>query len=132
MATLLKSEAFYCSLYKDTLPKHSLEFAVETIRLLKLEDNFNPNEAGNRTISMGMPVNQTPSVFWFNPLGWTSPSVLLERANFVGYLLSDTTSQNQTSPAWTPARLLPSGSATMTQVIDKSAFTLGIGPISST
>ncbi len=131
MATLLKSEAFYSTLYKDTLPKNSLEFMVETIRLLGLEDNFNTWEAGNRSINLGMPVNLPPSVFWFNPQGWTSPSVILERANFVGYLLSDTTSQSQTSPAWTPAKILPSGAATMSQVIDHAAATLGIDPVST-
>ena len=130
MKVLFKSQAFFSAAYRNTVPKDSAEFLVEVIRLLELEDNFNVFEAQHLLGNMGMQVNYVPSVFWYNPNAWISPSVQLERANFVAYVIGDHTYQEQTDPDWVTANILPAGAATPRQVIEKAALRLGIGALS--
>lgn len=130
MAVLLKSKAFHHERYRDTLPKNSIEFAVEVIRTLGLADAFDPNEGQRKLVAMGMPVNDAPSVFWFNPRSWTGPGVLLERANFVAHVLSDSTSHRAPEPDWSPSSLLPAGGADARALIAHVASRLGLGALS--
>lgn len=123
---LFNSKAFYHSKYKNTLQKDSVEFAVETIRLLKLENAFDQNEAERKLSNMGMEINNPPSVFWFNPSSWTGPSILLERANFLAQLFGDSSAQQKITPRWSPALVLPVGNISAEDVIVSLATYLGI------
>lgn len=131
LKTLFKSQAFYNSKYRNTLPKNSVEYAVETIRLLKLENAFDQREAQRQLTNMGMEINSPPSVFWFNPSSWTGPSILLERANFLAQILGDSTAQQKISPRWSPSLVLPSGNLSAEQVLDSLASYLGINEINT-
>lgn len=126
MAVLLKSKAFYHPSYLHTLTKNSVEFAVEAVKVLGLQDAYDPNTVDDQIESMGMPVNQTPSVFWFNPNGWTSAAISLERSNFIGRILGDSTAQQKPDPDWSAQLALPSGNVTSSEVIDYVASRLGI------
>lgn len=126
LATLFKSQAFFHAKYRDTLPKDSIDFAVEIIRLLGLQDGFNPFEASNQSVEMGMPINLAPSVFWFDANSWTSPAILMARANFVANILGDTSSHALASPAWSISSSLPSGTASADAVIDYVSARLGV------
>lgn len=127
MAVLLQSEAFYSDEYKDTVPKNSSEFAVELIKLLDLEDACNYSDVSRQVTEMGMEINNAPSVFWYNPAVWLSPSILLEKANLIHQLLGDTTSQRAPEPDWTIDSSLPSGPATVTAVITHVMARMGLG-----
>jgi len=126
MKTLLQSAAFYSSQFKNTVPKSSPDFAVEFIRTLGLGANFDPGEGQRQLGAMGFEVNNSPSVFWFSQEGWISPSVLLEKQNLLAYLFEDHTSQQQTSPAWAPSAVLPSGAASEEELIDYVAARMGV------
>ncbi len=130
MRELFKSKAFFDQQYRDTLPKNSIEYTVESIRTLGLFESFNPGETDRALVEMGMPVNLAPSVFWFNTSSFTSPSVLLGRSNLIAYLIGDTTAQKQSDPDWSPLVVLPSGTASAADVITAVALKLGIGTLS--
>ena len=111
MATLFRSKAFYHPFYNDTLPKNSVEFAVEAIKVLGLENNYDFSGTEYQMQKLGMQVNQAPSVFWFNPAAWTSSAIAIERSNLVAQLIGDSTSLNKTSPAWSASSVLPTGAS---------------------
>lgn len=131
MAVLLKSKAFYHANYKDTLPKNSIEFGVEAVKILGLENNYDYAGAEYKMRSLGMQVNQAPSVFWFNANAWTSSAIAIERSNLVAQIIGDTTALNQTSPAWTAASVLPSSSSNVSETITYVANRLGISDLSA-
>ena len=129
MAVLLKSKAFFHDSYKNTLPKTSVEFAVETVRTLGLADAFDPAEGQRQLIAMGMPINEAPSVFWFNPRSWTGPGILLERANYLARILSDSTAHRLPEPDWSAATILPQGAVGTRDLIQHVAIKLGLGTL---
>jgi uncharacterized protein (DUF1800 family) len=131
MAILLKSKAFFHPSYKDTLPKDSLEFSVEAVKILGLENNYDYDNTQYQMLNLGMLINQAPSVFWFNPSAWTSPAITLERSNLVAQLLGDSTALGKTSPAWSPSNFLPTSNATPRETILFVANKLGVGNLSS-
>lgn len=124
MKVLLTSEAFFDSAYKNTVPLNSFEFAAKTARLMELYNAVNPGYADYQMQKMGLMVNQSPSVFWYNSDSWSSPSIVLEKANFVAEILSDATSLN--AVGWTPAKILPSGVITNDQLIDSIQNKVGL------
>lgn len=132
LIVLFSSQAFFDSRFKDTVPMNSLEYAVKCARLLGLFGAVNVSTAEYQLRNMGMQVNMAPSVFWYSPTTWTSASVALERANYLAEILSDSTAQSAPEPDWTIASLLPSGSATPLQVIQKASGILGITALSAT
>ncbi len=129
MAVLLKSKAFHSDIYRNTLPKNSIEYAVELVRTLNLADAFDPNEGQRKLVAMGMPVNDAPSVFWFNPRSWSGPGVLLERANFAAHILSDGTSHRAADPDWEAASVLPAGAVDSRALILHVGDKLGVGAL---
>ena len=126
LATLFKSKAFYHPFWKDTLPKSSITFAAQALKTLKLNKNYNHGEVDRQMVRMQQPVNLAPSVFWFNSEGWTSPAMLIERANYLSQILGDTTSHNKTNPAWNIQSLLPVGNKTNLEVIEYVRNYLGL------
>ncbi|MCO6431576.1 MAG: DUF1800 family protein [Deltaproteobacteria bacterium] len=129
MNVLLKSKAFYHPFYKDTLPKNSIEFAVESVKVLGLENAYNVESTDWHLLYMAMQVNDSPSVFWFSPNAWTSAALALERANFVTNLIRDTDAQQLPEPDWLPQQILPAGEANTRQVIEHIAAALGIDSV---
>lgn len=126
MAVLLKSKAFFANEYRDTLPKNSIEFAVGAVKVLGLKDAFNFGSADQGLTEMGMRVNLSPSVFWFNPQAWNSPAIQLARVNYISTLTGDSTAQKLPEPDWNPAILFPSGSISGTELIDSVSTRLGL------
>lgn len=116
MEVLLKSKAFYHPLWKDTMPKNSVVFAVNTVKSLDLNNAYNYGEADRQLGKMQMQINLAPSVFWFNNDAWSSPANLMERTNFISQILGDTTSQAR--DAWTAARISPDLTLPADQIIE--------------
>lgn len=131
MSSLLKSKAFYNPLWKDSLPKNSLLFGVEAVKILGLSKAYNYGEADRQMMNMQMPINLAPSVFWFNPEGWTNPAILMEKANFLSQILGDSTAQNSSSPPWDPMSLVPSGNKSPSEVIEYVRTKLGLPEFSA-
>ena len=78
---------------------------------------------------MGLIVNQSPSVFWYNPDTWSSSSIGLEKANFIAEVLSDNTSLSKAS--WTPAKILPTGAISNDQLIDSVQSRIGLSGLNA-
>ncbi len=131
MKILLSSKAFYDSAYRNTVPKNPAEFAIELIRILEMEDAYNPKEGQKAIGNMGMQVNMASSVFWYPQDGWLSPSVMLNKVNLFIDLTGDFTSLALPEPDWTAAKILPSGAVTAEEVINFAAHRLGVGEVDS-
>ncbi len=126
LARLFQSKAFYHPLYRDTLPKNAIEFGVEVIKLLRMEDAYNEGETDRLFFRDVMPINLAPSVFWFNSAAWTSPSLALDRVNFLARLYGDLTAQRKPDPDWTPDSILPLGDLSAKDMLVSIANRLGI------
>ena len=124
---LFTSKAFFHPAYRDTLPKNAIEFAVEVVKLLRLEGGYNHGEIDRLFFAHVMPVNLSPSVFWFNTAAWTSPSLALDRANFVARLFGDAGAQSQIS--WNADFVIPQGQLSAQQILVQVANNLGINQI---
>lgn len=126
MASLFKSKAFFDSAYRNTVPKNAAEYLAEYVRTLGLADALNFSEAEKRIADIGMQINQPPSVFWYPQSTWISPSAMLESANMVALLFSDTTALALPEPDWSISSVLPSGSVADTEVLSYVAGKLGV------
>lgn len=129
MRVLLSSEAFFNPAFRDTVPMNSLEFATKTARLMELHGGVNPDYAEYQLRKMGMEFNMAPSVFWYNADVWSSPSVALEKANFIAEILSNQTAQEDIG--WTPGKILPTGVANAQQVIEAARSRVGLNALSA-
>lgn len=115
MKSLLKSEAFYDTAYKDTVPLNSMEFAAKIARIMEMYNGVNTSQQEWQFQNLGMLFNMPPSVFWYNPNTWSSSSVALEKANFISSIIDDDGALN--AAGWTPQKILPTGSVNTTQLI---------------
>ena len=129
MKILLKSEAFYDPVYKDTVPMNSMEFVAKTSRLIELYNAVNTSTQEYEFQKLGMLYNMAPSVFWYNPDAWSSSSIILEKANIFASILDDNNSQNAAS--WSAAKALPVGVVTKDQLIDFVQAKVGLTNLSA-
>lgn len=124
MKSLLSSQAFYDSAYKDTVPMNSVEFAAKTARMLELYNAVNASYAEYQMQKMGLQFNMPPSVFWYNPDTWSSSSIGLEKANYLAEILSDSTAHNGAS--WSASKVLPQGAVTKDELVSFAQSKVGL------
>ncbi len=128
MKILLKSEAFFDPVYRDSVPMNSFEFAAKTARILEMFNAVNANE-GQRSISlMGMEVNMAPSVFWYNPKVWVSASVGVEKGNYLSGIMDDSTYHAQ--GGWSAAKIMPTAKLTKAEFVDNLINRVGLSELS--
>ncbi len=136
---LFRSKAFYDPSYVNTLPKNPHQLVTEFARTMELyrTDNVPLNQEGGVNIAnligaisgqgnlsrMGFDVARPPDVFYYPSRLWTTPDTLLDVANTLFNMISDTTSQGRTS--WLPSKILPTGEAIESDVIKYVADELG-------
>ncbi len=117
---LLSSKIFYANAYRDTVAKNSAEFAVETVRTLNIP--VDADDLENWINKMGMPLTQSPTVFWFPDSTWTSAPVKIEALNFLSSVVED----RYSDAGWLPQQILPTGTATPATVVQMAGAKLGV------
>ena len=79
---------------------------------------------------LGMGITQAPSVFWWDPSTWTSPSVSLAKTNFYSEVLDDLSAQrrNEDNPNddWVPTHSCPNGNVDANGLINFVSGRMGV------